>query len=47
MALPENFNDLTKMADLQKQLEEVTADLTEAETAWEELSLQLEEFQEG
>ena len=44
MALPENFNDLEKMATLQKELEETTTALEEAEIAWEESSLALEEF---
>ncbi len=44
MALPENFNDLDKMAKLQAQLETLTTQLAQAETAWENSSLELENF---
>lgn len=44
MALPENFNDLDKMAKLQAQLETLTTQLAKAETAWENSSLELENF---
>lgn len=46
MTAPENLNDLGKLQALQKQLDQVTSDLTAAETAWEEASLALEEFLE-
>lgn len=46
MTSPENLNDLGKLQALQKQLDQVTSDLTAAETAWEEASLALEEFLE-
>lgn len=44
MALPENFNDLDKMAKLQAQLETITAQLAQAETDWENSSMELENF---
>lgn len=47
MTEPENFNDLNKMDKLQQQLEELTASLAKAEEAWENSSLELEEFLEA
>lgn len=45
MTDPEIFNDVEKMQELQKQLEEVTAQLSTAEEEWEEKLLELDEFE--
>ncbi|MCQ2556661.1 MAG: ABC-F family ATP-binding cassette domain-containing protein [Ligilactobacillus sp.] len=47
MAQPEVATDLGKLTDLQKQLDELTTKLAQAEEAWETASLELEEFLEG
>ncbi len=44
MASPENFNDQSRMAELQTKLEDVSAKLDEAEENWETASMELEEF---
>lgn len=46
MAQPEVATDLGKLTDLQKQLDELTTKLAQAEEAWENASLELEEFLE-
>ncbi|ETA74718.1 ABC-F family ATP-binding cassette domain-containing protein [Ligilactobacillus equi] len=46
MAQPEVATDLGKLTDLQKQLDELTTKLAQAEEAWETASLELEEFLE-
>ncbi|SJZ69876.1 ABC-F family ATP-binding cassette domain-containing protein [Fructilactobacillus lindneri] len=44
MTLPENYNDRTKSQDLQTQLEKINHQQEQAETAWENANLKLEEI---
>ena len=43
MTKPDVFNDLGKLQDLQQQLDQVTAQITETESSWETASLKLED----